>query len=584
MTERERESGNLVASHNKNSPNSYFGDSLLDKLADKKAKYKQEINDIASAVYNREQKQLALDILDGANEHNIDAIYTFITQRVKIGFTFDTAPEVNHGAVSLAYKDNKKSFGINGAKHKMIIGENYDALKNLLVTHREKIDVIYIDPPYNTEAAKGDGNDHKDEVKASKFIYRDKFTRNGWLNLIQERLKLARQLLSESGVIFISIDDNEQAYLKVLCDEIFGEENSFVPIVWDKCNAQNDADGIQKNHEYILVYCKYGTDLQHTSTGKKKLLKDGNGWFYLGSGLVTGGAGGTLRNRVNLGHSIYFNEQTRDFIAIDDYDKELAKISNDEKAVYQDNQDLIAKGYTKIIRPPRKQNALGCWTWKMEKINNTKHLLHITENYSISQKVYIDNPQNKESIEIESASPPKSIIKISSGIGTTTLNDIFGEKTFQNPKPVSLIKHLLKISSTPNSIILDFFAGSGTTGQAVMELNEEDGGNRQCILVSNNENNIGHGIMYERIYRIVNGIGTNGEEFKWQYKNGQKSLINNIWEVFEIKTHELQIDDFEKAKELLADAEKQFKLLNENYEHRDFNIYHQLASLNPYKK
>jgi len=132
--------------------------------------------------------------------------------------------------------------------------------------------------------------------------------------------------------------------------------------------------------------------------------------------------------------------------------------------------------------------------------------------------------------------------------------------------------------------VLDFFAGSGTTGQAVMELNEEDGGSCSCILVANNENNIGWGVMFERIYRVVNGKGTNGEEFEWEYKKGQKCLPSNVWDIFEIETHELKIDDFEKAKQLAKQAESEFKSLNENYDSKDLDIYNQLASLNPYKK
>ncbi len=116
-----------------------------------------------------------------------------------------------------------------------------------------------------------------------------------------------------------------------------------------------------------------------------------------------------------------------------------------------------------------------------------------------------------------------------------------------------------------------------------MELNVKDGGQRQCILVANNENNIGKGVMYERIYRVCNGFGTQREEFKWEYSKEKKCLQNNIWDVFEIESHELKIDDFEKADKLLEEAKKQLKSLNENYENKDFDIYNKLASLNPYK-
>ena len=231
-------------------------------LSDKKKHYKAEIEKIASSVYNGEQKQLACYILDNANAGNIDSIYTFITQRVKLGFTFDAAPEVNHNCISLVRHNPKLTFGNIGGEHKLIIGENYDALKNLLVTYTKDgkglIDVIYIDPPYNTEAAKGEGNNQKDDVKAKKFIYRDKFTRNGWLNMMRERLVMARKLLSDTGVIFVSIDDTEQAYLKVLMDEIFGEDN-FVACCPRKTGAGNAAARadyeLRKPYDFIIIHC-----------------------------------------------------------------------------------------------------------------------------------------------------------------------------------------------------------------------------------------------------------------------------------------------------------------------------------------
>lgn len=164
------------------------------------------------------------------------------------------------------------------------------------------------------------------------------------------------------------------------------------------------------------------------------------------------------------------------------------------------------------------------------------------------------------------------------------LNNIFNKKVFDNPKPIKMIKDLICLATNKNSICLDFFAGSGTTGQAVMELNEEDGGNRQCILVTNNENNIGTDICKERLYRVVNGKGSNGEEIKWTYSKDKKCLSNNCWDVFEIKNYELKIDDYEKAKELIEKSKKEFKSLNANYEAKDFDIYNQLSSLKPFIK
>jgi adenine-specific DNA-methyltransferase len=219
--------------------------------------YLEKIEKIPVASFNREQKEVAKRIIENTPKEDLDKVYNLITQRVKTGFVFDCAPEVSHNCIALV-EENKElfiksdSFALAGnvaTEHSLIIGENYDALKNLCATYIDTngnglIDVIYIDPPYNTESAKGEGNDYKEEVAASKFIYRDKFTRDGWLNMMNERLKLAQKLLSDKGVIFISIDDSQQAYLKVLCDEVFGEENNIGNIIWLKGNAQNDAHNL----------------------------------------------------------------------------------------------------------------------------------------------------------------------------------------------------------------------------------------------------------------------------------------------------------------------------------------------------
>ena len=165
------------------------------------------------------------------------------------------------------------------------------------------------------------------------------------------------------------------------------------------------------------------------------------------------------------------------------------------------------------------------------------------------------------------------------------MSDILGKGTFDNPKPVSLIKYLFTISTNKNSIILDFFAGSGTTGQAVMELNEEDGGNRQFILVTNNENNIGEKITRERLYRVIKGVGSNGEIFEWIYSKDKPYLNKNSVSVFNIETHELTLNNLDKAEQLKEMTKQEFKKLNENYSYTDdFDIYNELAALNPQKQ
>lgn len=528
--------------------------SLTMPLQEKRDFYKSEINNIVAQAYNNEQKQLACDILDNATENNIDALYTFITQRVKLGFTFDAAPEVNHNCVALCKRNNKLSFGTLGNKHKMIIGENYDALKNLLVTYTKNgkglIDVIYIDPPYNTEKSKEEGNDYKDEVESKKFIYRDKFTRNGWLNLMRERLIMARKLLSDKGVIFISIDDTEQAYLKILCDGVFGEENFVGNIIWNKKSGGGQTDEFfVKEHEYISVYRKTNLFKWIDETIPKEMIgfngEDEQGKFTTVK-LAKWGSAARREDRPTM----YFPIKNPD---------------------------------GKNVFPIAPDNSEGRWRIGKKRMEitiekNNIHWEKREDTWVAYEKVYYDEKAVKV---IKSRSIFIDVGE--TGDGTKMLTKIFGSKDiFPNPKPVELIKELLL--HCENSIVLDFFAGSGTTGQAVMELNQEDGRNRKCILVANNENNIGKEIMYERIFRVVNGEGTKGEKFTWTYSKDKPYLTENSWDVFEIEYNELKIDDFDKAEKLLKQAEPEFKALNSEYENNGLDIYNQLASLNPYKK
>lgn len=533
-------------------------------LSDKKKHYKAEIEKIASSVYNGEQKQLACYILDNANADNIDSIYTFITQRVKLGFTFDAAPEVNHNCISLVRHNPKLTFGNIGGEHKLIIGENYDALKNLLVTYTKDgkglIDVIYIDPPYNTETAKGEGNNYKDDVEAKKFIYRDKYTRNGWLNMMRERLVMARKLLSDTGVIFVSIDDTEQAYLKVLMDEIFGEDN-FVACCPRKTGAGNAAARadyeLRKPYDFIIIHCKnkQKTKFKKKEIGVKEYKYNDEFGKYLLAPFQATGSDATRQNRPNLYYPIYVDDS--------------GNMSLEPQKVN-----------TKTILPKQIKGEDGRWMWQKEKFIKDKQKLYF-DGEKILRKVYFNEEDDQTIYQVEQAYFDDS--KYRNAVGTKELQEIIQNNKFNNPKPVDLIKHILKISSGNNAIILDFFAGSGTTGQAVMELNADDGGNRKCILVTNNENNIATDITYERLYRLVNGKGTKGENFPWTYKPEQPYLTNNRWEVFELEQTELKIDDFDKAKGLLAIAEKEFELLNPSYEMKGLDIYNQLASLNPYK-
>lgn len=413
-------------------------------------------------------------------------------------------------------KNEQLSFGSSNNKHLLLIGDNKDSLEYLLLTYKGKIKCIYIDPPYGKN---GKG-------KYSKTNYNNAITRDNLLSMLYPRLVLARELLSDDGVLFCSIDDRNQAHVKLLFDEIFGEENFIGSLIWLKGNSQSDAHNMQKNHEYILCYAKNNIKglLSTKKTKDVELLEENGKYFYLGAQIVTGGAGGRLNDRNKLGYTIYYNPITKDKKAIIDYDLERAKTSNDENYIYKDNTELLEKGYIKI-RPPKKGNKLGRWTWSAEKFNNEKESIYIKETgngYIPVKKEYIVSSMTT----IEKDAPINSFKSISSTLGTQCLLSLFNDKFFDNSKPCELISYLLQSYQNPNAIILDFFAGSGTTGEAVLKLNREDGGNRKFILCQNNEktkttpNGIAYDVTAKRLKRVMTGECYDGTKPEaWLKKN-----------------------------------------------------------------
>ncbi|MBY6271804.1 MAG: site-specific DNA-methyltransferase [Bacillaceae bacterium] len=361
--------------------------------------------------------------------------------------------------------------GVNEDKTKNIVieGDNLEVLRILQKSYAGKVKVIYIDPPYNT------GNDfvYKDDFKdpVEKYLLKSgqadeeglltsnpksggRFHAN-WLNMMYPRLKLARNLLKDDGVIFVSIDDNEQANLKKLMDEIFGEENFITTIVWQKKFApQNDATYFSDMHDYILVYAKI----------KKQTKNDKKGWSR------------NLLPRTAEQNALYKNPD------------------NDPRGPWQ-SDNLTVKTYSKdydypiitpsgrVVYPPKGR----CWATSKEKMEEL-----IKDNRIWFGKTGDGVPRLKRFLsEVQSGTVPVTWWKREecgdNQEATQELRKLFGNTgvPFETPKPVRLIKRILQLStqSNNNDIVLDFFAGSGTTAQAVLEMNKEDNGNRQFILI-----------------------------------------------------------------------------------------------------
>ncbi|MGN8481140.1 site-specific DNA-methyltransferase [Helicobacter pylori] len=378
----------------------------------------------------------------------------------------------------------------------IIIGDNLDALKLLKSAYSEKIKMIYIDPPYNTTSEnfiypdnfrqdyqkilrevglmETDENGEEIESESLKFFKNNQGskTHSGWLSFMLPRLKLARDLLKEDGVIFISIDDNECANLKILCDEIFGEDNFVACIIAESAPAGTQSSNfIAQQHSYCLVYGKYINEnsfikqkLTDEQLNKKYTEEDEYGKFYI-ERLWKRGIGGKKEDVPSLHFPVYYDEANN-------------KIYIDEEVKSKNN--LI-----KII-PYQVVGVLGRWTWSKEKMINERHKLIVKKvngEWKLHKKQYKQDEMGKL---------PNSIIKSElarTELGSLELKKIMGEKVFDYPKSTKLMKHLISISTSTNSndIILDFFAGSGTTAHAVMELNAEDKGNREFILVQIDE-------------------------------------------------------------------------------------------------
>lgn len=380
--------------------------------------------------------------------------------------------------------------------HLIIEGENYSALSILNQYGNDYIDIIYIDPPYSA-------NQHY-------LGYNNSFEHSDWLVFMRNRLSLAQSLLSVDGVIFISIDDGKYAYLKVLCDQVFGQKCYVGTIVWDKKTPHPNASDIEPLHEYILVYKKTDTVkriLINKTIRDASLLYEPDGRAYFLTPTMDVGAFG-LNERPNMGYRIYYNPITKEIVVDNDYDHELARTSNDEVEIYgPERQDLIDNGFI-IVRPTKFAGRLGCWSKGYENFVECQHRLVLIQNNAGNYEFYLKNYVNspKDLIKDE---PLKSIVKFPSQEGTRSLLKIFNNVAkFKYPKNVDLLKYLIGSYYRNDALVLDFFAGSGSTGQAVLELNKSDNGTRRVILCSNNENNSCLDCCLPRMKTLITGIRT----------------------------------------------------------------------------
>ena len=362
----------------------------------------------------------------------------------------------------------------NSTENLYIEGDNLEVLKLLQEKYLGKIKMIYIDPPYNT------GND---------FIYKDNFAKdtkfyknnsgqtdeegnrlvknlesNGrfhsdWLNMLYSRLKIARNLLSDDGVIFVSIDDKEQENLKKLCDEIFGESNFVTNLVWQSTGGSNTGNNIVTITEYIFVFCKSRNSL------KIKLLEKNNEKYL-------------LEDKHLAERGRFYLQKLDGKFTKDHYTESL-------------NYPILYNG--KNIWPggeEKPSNELWNWRWSKKKVEwgiENEFIDFINDNGKVTVKFKnyekVDNSNNPR---LPSVTPKNLILSsvCTTSTGTIELTNILGSSNiFDFPKCSILVKYLLNLINIYDGYILDFFSGSATTAHAVMQLNAEDGGNRKFIMV-----------------------------------------------------------------------------------------------------
>ena len=362
------------------------------------------------------------------------------------------AQEVSTGTLRPAKEESKNW---DNTENIYIEGDNLEVLKLLQKSYHGKIKMIYIDPPYNTgkdfvykdnfkdnieNYKKVTGQINEEGIKLTTNTDSDGRYHSNWLNMMYPRLKLARNLLTDDGVIFISIDDNEQANLKKICDEIFGEENFVADFIWKKKQGGgNDSNLVVVEHEYIVAYSKVLNNIKFNLDTKYQLdnalypFKDEKGEY----GLVT-----LDKSSIQFSSSLVF--------------------------------DIIGPG-GEVYQPRIINGKQSCWRWSKTKVESEYDSL-VFKNNKVYTKYYRPDGVTPKSLLIDSYYGRTES-------GNDDIKRVFGSVPFSYPKPLFLISHFLEIGINKDSVVLDFFSGSATTAHSVMQLNAEDGGTRKYIMV-----------------------------------------------------------------------------------------------------
>lgn len=448
--------------------------------------------------FDKLRQELACEVVEGAEER-----YQFTWPDKRAAIRLANAP-----TNKTLRPCREESVDFDNTENLYIEGDNLEVLKLLRENYLGKVKMIYIDPPYNTgndfvyndDFAKGAA-----EFNAQSGLFDDEGNRmadpmvqntesNGrfhtdWLNMIYPRLKVAKDLLADDGVIFISIDDNEVENLKKVCDEVYGSVNFVSQIcLVNNIAGRSDSKHIAKAHEYILIYQKSdefvscGMPLSDEQVSEYK-FEDDRGKYRL-QGLRKRGSGARREDRPNMFYPIYYNSTTKEI--------SLTPLT-----------DSIS------IIPKLSDNTEGRWRWGKETFANNIDRIEIRlvsgrGEYDVFERVYLNNDGDIKTTKMKSFLLEATY---TSDNATSNFRGVMEPKVFDSPKSVSLLKDIVRFSNSERAVILDFFSGSATTAHAVMQLNAEDGGNRKFIMVQLPEKTDEKSEAYKAGYKNICEIG-----------------------------------------------------------------------------
>lgn len=440
---------------------------------------------------SQDEQQIQKNLLSKISE--LESEIKKLKERKKYGLVWDDKPEDvvlqcrENVPILKETKSRRVTDGNTGPTNLLIEGDNYHALSVLNYTHRESFDVVYADPPYNT------GN--KSWRYNNDYIEKDDdFKHSKWLSYIYKRLLLAKNLLSNSGILVFAIDDYEAHTLRLLLDEVMGEDNRLGTVaVIHNPGGRQDEQFFATAHEYMLVYAKDRSkaDIGHLNMSETKIkdykFSDEASRYKLRE-YRRSGANSRRSDRKNLWYPIYINPRTL------------------EASTTHHN------GWDEVL-PIDKEGVERVWRWNARSFEEKKERYIFIKRLADGYRLQVKERQ----ADYKGEKPKTFWFKpeYSAVNGTAVLKEIFSETTekiFDFPKSPHLMRDILSISSSKDAMILDFFAGSGTTGHAVLDLNKEDSGNRRFVLCTNNENNICEEVTYERLKRVMKGYQNKKQE------------------------------------------------------------------------